>query len=245
MSKTIMIASGKGGTGKSMISVNLGLALQNSGHSTIVVDMDFCMRTLDLYLGAQNRALFDMGDVINGTCCIDKALIDFPDLSGLRLMPASQAMGDADIVPESVEKVIEELNGSAEYIILDCAPGICRMNALCMDAADYVILVVTPDYASIRDAEAVEDKLLRNGVFGRSYIVNKIMPYLVEKKCEPDYREIDERLKCGMLGMILYDDNIRASTNIGVPIVAKKDTYITQNFERISERLIAKLSVDE
>lgn len=237
-----MVASGKGGTGKSMIAVNLGLALQKSGHSTIVVDMDFCMRTLDLYLGAENRALFDMGDVINGICDIDKALVDFPELSGLKLMPASQGMDGHDIAPEKLVDILGGLKGTAEYVILDCPPGTSVVNTICAGIVDYVLMVITPDYASIRDAEAIEDKMLRKGIFGRSYILNKILPDLVQKRCEPDYREIDERLKCEMLGMILYDDNIRASTNIGVPIVAKKNIYITENFEHIAGRLVSRLS---
>ena len=229
-----------------MVAVNLALSLQRAGHRTVVFDMDFGMRTLDLYLGAENRALFDMGDVARGTCGIGKALIEFPEFSGLGLMPASQDVNDRDMSEESVLSVTEmiEKKKSVEYIIFDCSPGTSIVNTVCADIADYVLMVITPDYASLRDAEALEDRLIRKGIFERSYILNKILPDLVSKGCEPDYRRIDEMLKCEMMGMILFDDNIRASTNMGVPIVAKKDTYITANFDHIAQRLAGKLSTE-
>ena len=70
MGKSIVIASGKGGTGKTMVSANLGATLSRLGHQVIVIDMDTGLRNLDLYLGLENNVVYDVNDVMNGVCRI-------------------------------------------------------------------------------------------------------------------------------------------------------------------------------
>ncbi|MCF0141446.1 MAG: P-loop NTPase, partial [Mogibacterium sp.] len=78
MGRVIMIASGKGGTGKSTMTVNLGMSLAFAGYHVLLMDMNTGLRTLDLYLGLENRALFDIGDVISGICGKENAILKFP-----------------------------------------------------------------------------------------------------------------------------------------------------------------------
>ena len=70
MGKTIAIVSGKGGTGKTMFAANLGATLSKLGKHTILIDMDTGLRNLDLYLGLENRVVYDVNDVMNGLCRI-------------------------------------------------------------------------------------------------------------------------------------------------------------------------------
>jgi septum site-determining protein MinD len=238
LSRTVMITSGKGGTGKSMFAVNLGLELQLSGHRTVIVDMDFGMRTLDLYLGAENNALYDIGDVLKGICSIERALITLPSLSGLSFLPAFQNSSRNESSEEELLLVISSLSERFEYVILDGPPGIERISEECGTCIDDAIIVATPDYVSLRDAEAIEDRLLRSGIFSRAYVLNKIEPETAARGCEPGIMEADRHFRSENIGMILYDDNIRISTNLGVPIVAKRDSYIAKNFDQITARFL-------
>ncbi len=235
-----MIASGKGGTGKSTVAVNLGLSLALKGKKVILLDMNTGLRTLDLYLGLENRALFDIGDVLDGICELNGAVLETDVNSNLMLLPGSQRSISEEFDENSIYKLIEQLREEYEYIILDCPPGIGRIIEECTSFSDEAVIVLNADYASLRDADALEDKLIRSGIWERSYILNGLALDLVEKGAAVDLEEIDNRLRCSMLGIVMYDFNIKASTNQGVPITVKRDTYISDNYDRIAERLLAK-----
>lgn len=73
MGKVILVSSGKGGTGKTMFSVNLGALLAEKGYKTILLDMDMGLRNMDLYLGMENKVVYNIMDVMSG---------DLPDKEG-------------------------------------------------------------------------------------------------------------------------------------------------------------------
>ena len=99
MGKSIVIASGKGGTGKTMVSANLGATLSRLGHQVIVIDMDTGLRNLDLYLGLENNVVYDVNDVMNGVCRIKQAIIRDKSFPGLSFMAASPRRSDTEITP--------------------------------------------------------------------------------------------------------------------------------------------------
>ena len=75
MGKVILIASGKGGTGKTMVTVNLGAVLAQRGNRVMLMDLDMGMRNLDIYLGMESKVVYNIMDVISGICRIKKAMI--------------------------------------------------------------------------------------------------------------------------------------------------------------------------
>ena len=108
MGKAIVIASGKGGTGKtmfavnygatlamkgrtgkSMLAANLGTTLALQGHKVVLIDLDTGLRNLDLYLGIENNIVYDINDVLTGVCRIRQALIKVKEFPGLMFMAAS------------------------------------------------------------------------------------------------------------------------------------------------------------
>lgn len=233
------MASGKGGTGKSTFAANLGLTLAHRGKKTVLLDMNMGMRALDLYIGVENVAIFDMYDVIMRTCEPETALIRSDLFANLCLMPTRQGREWDEISTGEIVELVDYLRTSFDYIIMDGPPGMGRAIDMCLACSDHVVLVTTPDYAAIRDADALEDHLIKQGVFSRFYVINRMMPELEKAGGEPEPAEIARRFRCELLGMILEDGNIRASTNIGVPIVAKRDTYIARNFDRMAEKILA------
>lgn len=241
MSKTIYITSGKGGTGKSTFAANIGLTLAYMGKRVILLDMNMGMRDLDLYLGVQNEAIFDVYDVIMRTCEPRDAIIHSNFVDKLAIIPAHQGGNWIDISRADIDELIEHLKGEYDIVIMDGAPGINRAVDLCHSSADEVIIVTTPDYSAIRDADAIEDRLIKNEIMNRHYILNRVMPVSDDLGCGPSLVEIDLRFRSQLLGVIMEDENIRASCNIGIPIVAKRDTYIARNFDKIAERVIREI----
>ncbi len=96
MGKAFLIASGKGGTRKSMFAVNFGATLAKGGAKVVILDLDLGLRNLDLYFGLENNVVYDVYDVLTGVCRIKQALIRDKRFDDLYLMPSS-LVGDAAI----------------------------------------------------------------------------------------------------------------------------------------------------
>ena len=75
MSEVIVITSGKGGVGKTTTVANIGTGLAMLGKKVVVVDTDIGLRNLDVVLGLENRIVYNLVDVINGSCRLRQALI--------------------------------------------------------------------------------------------------------------------------------------------------------------------------
>ena len=68
MENVIVITSGKGGVGKTTSTANLGTGLAMQGKKVVLVDTDIGLRNLDVVLGLENRIVYDLVDVVEGTC---------------------------------------------------------------------------------------------------------------------------------------------------------------------------------
>ena len=75
MSEIIVVTSGKGGVGKTTVTANLGLGLAKLNKKVVVVDTDIGLRNLDVVMGLENRIVYNLVDVIEGSCRLKQALI--------------------------------------------------------------------------------------------------------------------------------------------------------------------------
>lgn len=237
MGKVIVVASGKGGTGKTTVVANLGATLAMEGQRTLVVDMDMGLRNLDLYLGMESNVVYDVSDVMNGVCRIKQALIKDKSFPGLYLMAASPKRADGEITPLHMKVLCEKLRGQFDYIIVDGPAGIDDGLAVASAGADMAVVVVSPDYAAARDGEMVRLVLKEMGIERVGFVVNKLNMEMIRKGFAPDVSEIVRGFQRELLGVIQYDENISISTNLGVPVVFMRETYIADNFRKISRRI--------
>jgi len=237
MSKTIVVASGKGGTGKTMFSANLGATLAKKGRKVVLVDMDTGLRNLDLYLGLENNVVYDVNDVLNGVCRIKQALIKDKSFPGLFFMAASPKPDDGETTPLHVKVLCDKLRQAFDYVIIDAPAGLDDGLAVALGGADEVLLVITPEFSSIRDCETVTAALKEQGMTNVHYILNKVNVKLMKAGLAPSLRDFPREITERILGMIQYDENIHISTNMGVPIVFMEDTYINKNFKNIASRI--------
>ena len=74
MSRIITVTSGKGGVGKSSVSVNLAMALAHQNLKVCLIDGDFGLKNLDVMMGLENRVVYDLNYFIAGKCEINKFL---------------------------------------------------------------------------------------------------------------------------------------------------------------------------
>lgn len=237
MGEVILLASGKGGIGKTTFTANLGATLALHGAKVVVMDLNMGLRNLDIYLGLENEVLFDVADVISGVCNIRKALIRdirFPDLY---LLSAAQYKEVFGITPAHMKMLCDRLKENFDVILIDGPVGVGNDFRLCCAGVDRAIVVVSPDYSALRNGDMVDRKLQDMGIQSRCYIVNMVKPELFGRNVVPDLGEIADIFRIPMAGIIQYDENINIANNKGYPVVCKRDTYIARNFDMIGKRL--------
>ena len=238
MGKVIVITSGKGGTGKTLFTANIGALLAMRGKKVVLLDMDMGLRNLDLYLGLESHVVYNVMDVLSGMCRIKQALIKDRRFSDLYLIAASPNKDERDITPMHMEILCEKLKKEFDYILIDSPAGIGDGLTLAAAAADQAVIITEAEIASVRDADSVDRELIRMGISKRCCVVNKVKGELVAIGAMPGLSSVTRNLRLKIAGAIQYDDNIFIATNRGVPIVLKPGTYIEKNFNKILDRII-------
>ena len=233
MSKIILVASGKGGAGKSTVSALLGEALAFTKSPVLLVELDSGLRSLDVALGVSEHILFDMGDVLRGSCEIKDAVINCPFCPNLSLIAA--AAKPVLITGEIIKKISSELGNYYEFIILDCPAGIGPELENAADCADLGLVVATPDPSSVRGARAAGALLSNCGVKERRLVIERCP--LKAKKLDPikNLDEIIDGSELQLIGVIWEDPFTRSAMDSGEPLDDTEINYET--FRALAERV--------
>ena len=149
MGLVIATCSGKGGVGKSTVSVNTAIALQNEGKSVLLIDMDAGMRCLDLLLGVNEKLVFDLSDVLAGKS-LEECILRIDGYRELYLLAAPATKDEIDT--EKWKELISLVSDNFDAVIIDFPAGndVSLLSALPYDAQ--IVCVANPDAVSVRDA---------------------------------------------------------------------------------------------
>ena len=171
--KVIAVTSGKGGVGKTSVSLNVAVALAQKGQKVLVLDADLGLANLDIMLGL--RATKNLSDVISGACQLDDILLEGPHQ--INIIPATSGMQSMVNLSSKQQAglihAFTDLKTPCDVLIVDTAAGISStvLNFSC--ASQYILLVVSDDPSSITDAYALMKLLSRQyGVFHFKVVVN-------------------------------------------------------------------------
>ena len=96
------------------------------GKKTVVVDTDIGLRNLDVVLGLENRIVYNLVDVVNGSCRLKQALIKDKRHPELYLLPSAQTKDKTAVSPEQMIKLTDDLREEFDYILLDCPVELSR-----------------------------------------------------------------------------------------------------------------------
>lgn len=235
-----LVASGKGGVGKSTVSANLSASLAAQGHTVVVVDADITMRNLDLFFGLQDSVVFDLQDVCLGKCPLDKALTPVSGYGNLSFIAAPMKMETA---PAELYRLLFEfardLCEKFDYVILDCPGGSGWMRSVGVPSCR-MICVATPDVTSLRDAEKLADLAVLCGIDDVSLVVNRADKRLMKKKLQPTLDEIVEQVNLRLLGVIPNDERVPGCGNRADLCVNHKHWKISRAFANVANRMQGK-----
>ena len=178
MGRIIAVASGKGGTGKTTVTANIGAALAQMGKLVVLMDMDMGLRNLDIALGMENEIVYDIADVIEGERSIDEVLLKDKKTENLYFIPAPQTR-DASMIADKVpEHFWEKIKSRFDYCLIDCPAGIGGGLKIAADAADETLIVTVPEIAALRDADRAIDIFSQKDI---RLIINRIRPDMMEE----------------------------------------------------------------
>ncbi|MDR1797947.1 MAG: septum site-determining protein MinD [Clostridiales Family XIII bacterium] len=238
MGKLIFVSSGKGGVGKSVFASNLGAVFGGRGYRVCVVDMNIGLRNIDIYLGLQDNIVFDIADVMNGVVPLSRALVRDRRLPRTFLLATTQRKEKFTAGEDQVRALYRELRELFDIVLVDGPAGVGIEMQLAATAADAAVIVATPEYVSIRDADMIDQTLGARGIRRRFYVINKVNRQLLGTGALPSVERIASVMKAPLLGVIQHDDAIHLSANRGIPIVLQKGNYIERNFNKIADRLL-------
>jgi flagellar biosynthesis protein FlhG len=162
--RTVVVASGKGGVGKSNLSANLAVALGERGLRVLLLDADFGQANLDLLLGVHPR--WDLQHVLTGEKTIEEIVVDGP--AGVKLVPAASGVPELadldDYRREVVLRGLGQLETAADLLIVDTASGVSRHVTDFCHVADDVVIVTTPELPAFSDAYGLVKLLVQRGI---------------------------------------------------------------------------------
>jgi len=240
MQNVIVVTSGKGGVGKTTTVANLGSGLASRGNKVVLIDTDIGLRNLDVVLGLENRIVYDLVDVVEGTCRLKQALIKDKRFDGLYLLPAAQTRDKLAVNPEQMVRLVAELEDEFDYILIDCPAGIEQGFKNAVAGAKSAIVVTVPEVSAVRDADRIIGLLSAAGIDDARLLVNRMRPDMVRRGDMLGLDDTLDILGIDLIGVVPEDEKIIRSTNMGEPIVLMDKSLAGRAYRNIVRRIMGE-----
>jgi len=240
--RAIAVTGGKGGVGKTNISVNLGVAAAEMGQKVMLLDADLGLANIDVVLGLHPE--YDLSHVMRGERTLDEILVEGP--SGMKLIPGASGLQSLAELSRAEHtgliQAFSELAGDTELLIVDTAAGISDTVLSFSRAAHEIVVVVCDEPASITDAYAIIKLLNRDYGHQRFRVLANMVRSaqegreLYNKMCRVTDRYLDVTL--GFMGAIPFDDNLRKAVRTQRPVVqAFPRSRVAQAFRSLAKKI--------
>lgn len=231
MARKIILASGKGGVGKSSLTAGIAIELCNMGQNVLVIDFDIGMGCLDLILASDDTGIFNWGDVVKGSCEPMQAI---RSTVGPSLLTAPTRF-DCDYTGDSVRDLIAEYDDLFDYILMDAPAGVSGGFLLAAACADEGIIVSTADEVCVRVGAFAGEKLSELGVTDIRLIINRFNKKLTSQGHYLNIDEVIDATVLQLIGVVPEDKKISYCSVVGMTTL--DSSKAKEAFKRIAMRL--------
>ena len=230
MGKIIAVHSYKGGTGKTLLSVNLAATFAKQGKNVCLFDLDFRAPSLFAILKLENAECW-FNDYLNNTCDISKVLIDASkEISGKGKLfvglanPATEAIRDMSAKDRKWEmRALGRLlylrnallnDKGFDYLIFDTSPGLQYSSINAIVAADLVAVATTGDRSDVDGTRRMLRELYNLFEKKTGIVINKVLDYNSKSRQEELYDRVKNTYQVPLLGLVpCFCDILRAEGN--------------------------------
>lgn len=220
--RVLAVSSGKGGVGKTNISVNLAIALGSKGKRVCVFDADTSLANVNILLNITPR--FTLEHVLNGSRAIEEILVTGP--GGITIVPAASGIAEFASLTLVQQKLLlhamHTLEQRFDYLIIDTAAGISENVTTFVQAAEHCLLIVTPEPTSLTDAFALMKVMRKRQCMTRVHVLTNMVDNY------PGSVDIFKRLngaairylqtETSYLGYVPRDEYLRLSVQRQIPV---------------------------
>lgn len=153
--RTIAVASGKGGVGKTNIVASLAIAMKKAGSNVLILDADLGLSNIDVLLHLAPK--YNIQNVLNGEMTLKDIMVDGPH--GIKILPATSGVQELTALDEfqrmRILEEFESFDGDIDVLLIDTAAGISENVAFFCIAAQEIIIIASPEPTAITDAYAL------------------------------------------------------------------------------------------
>lgn len=221
--QVIAVTGGKGGVGKTNISVNLSIALAERHRRVVLMDADLGLANVDVLLGLKPKA--NLSDVLAGRCSMMDVMVQGP--AGVRIVPAASGMQHMTNLSNAEHAALingfAELGNQVDIMIVDTAAGISPTVVNFVRASQEVVVVVCDEPSSITDAYALIKVMNRDyDMFRFKVVANMTRSTQEGQKLFQKLNQVCERfldVALEYLGHVPFDENVRAAVQKQKPLI--------------------------
>ena len=221
--KVFCVTSGKGGVGKTNLSVNMAIAMQSMGKRVLLVDADLGLANIDVVSGLYPR--YNISHFLSFGKPIEEILIKGP--RGITILPGASGLGSlADMTTAEVNRLVAgfgRIGMAFDIIIIDTGAGISRNIISFINSSDEVIVVSTPEPSSVTDAYAII-KMIHTYQKKIHVIVNRVDNFKEAKYTMEKLERVSRKflnIKVNYLGYVLEDRIVYRANMAQTPFYIK------------------------
>ncbi|MFM1891204.1 MAG: flagellar biosynthesis protein FlhG [Pseudomonadota bacterium] len=240
--RAIAVTGGKGGVGKTNVSVNLAVAAAELGRQVMLLDADLGLANIDVVLGLHPN--YDLSHVFSGERSLDEVLVEGP--GGIRVIPGASGLQKLAELSRAEHagliRAFADVGNDVDTFIVDTAAGISDTVISFARAAHEVVVVVCDEPASITDAYAIIKLLNRDYGHQRFRVLANMVKSaqegreLYNKMCRVTDRYLDATMS--FLGAVPYDDSLRKAVRAQRPVVqAYPRSRAAQAFKNLAKKI--------
>ena len=235
MTKIIIIASGKGGTGKTSLAAGVGAALARREQKVLVIDGDSGLRNLDIVLGMSDRVVFSCADVASGMIPLMEAAAKHPSMEQLFLLTApAEPLQSGALTAEGMQLLARQANEAGfDYILIDGPAGLAEEFGAFAAIADEAVIVT----CSLRGAERMARVLEDDGVPQVRLVVNRIRRRLIRRGAIGTVDDAMDATGLCLLGIVPEDEEVSIAAGNGRPVSSDKTRSAAAAYRNIALRL--------